>query len=176
MFNRIENKWLRESLSWLSVIAFAVVLNLFLRENVFAVTKIEGTSMMPTLEDHQRVYLNRLAYQFGEPQHGDITVFPAPNTDKKFIKRIIGLPGDQVEITKGIVYVNGQPLDEDYIDALPTDFPPTTIEEGHVFVMGDNRHLGGSLDSRDPRVGLIPLSELEGRVEFVIYPEPHLLD
>ncbi|HEU4963463.1 MAG TPA: signal peptidase I [Bacilli bacterium] len=176
MFNRIQNKVLRETLSWLSVIVFAVVLNLFLRENVFAVTKIDGTSMMPTLHDHQRVYLNRLAYELGDPQHGDITVFPAPYSDQNLIKRIIGLPGDTVEIKKGTVYVNDKPLHESYIDIPPQDYPKTKVEAGHVFLMGDNRHLGGSMDSRDPRVGMIPIDELEGRVDFVIYPHPHVLD
>ena len=97
MFRKIQNKWVREAFSWVFVLTVAFVINLLVRDHVFAVTKIEGSSMLPTLENEQRVYLNRLAYTFGSPQRGDIVVFPAPHDDKDYIKRIIGLPGDVVE-------------------------------------------------------------------------------
>jgi signal peptidase I len=175
MFKSIQNKWVRETLSWVGILAVAFLINLVLRDHVFAITKIEGTSMMPTLQDHQRVYLNRLAYVSTGPQHGDIVVFPAPHDTKDYIKRVIGLPGDVVEMKNGKLTVNGQSQDETYIDAVTQDFGPVTVEPAHVFVMGDNRHPFGSMDSRDSRVGPITISEIKGRVDFVIFPSPHLL-
>jgi signal peptidase I len=176
MFKRIQNKWLREALSWASILATAFAINILIREHVFAITKIEGQSMMPTLENQQRVYLNRLAYEFDEPERGDIVVFPAPNDTRDYVKRIIGLPGDVIEIRGGTLYLNGEEQKEEYIDAVTSDFPATTVPEGCVFVMGDNRHPGASLDSRDPRVGFLPINILKGRVDFVLYPSPHWLD
>lgn len=176
MFKKIKNKWLREGLSWAAVLVTAFVINILIREHVFAITKIEGQSMQPTLENHERVYLNRLAYDLEDPQRGDIVVFPAPHDTRDYIKRIIGLPGDVVEIRQGVLYLNGKEQKEEYIDAVTNDFPPTTVPVDHVFVMGDNRHPGASLDSRDPRVGFLPSDILKGRVDFVLYPSPHWLD
>ncbi|ARU63110.1 signal peptidase I [Tumebacillus avium] len=176
MFSKIKNKWLREGLSWTAVLVIAFVINILIREHVFAITKIEGQSMQPTLENHERVYLNRLAYDLEDPQRGDIVVFPAPHDTRDYIKRIIGLPGDVVEIRQGVLYLNSEEQKEEYIDAVTNDFPPTTVPDDHVFVMGDNRHPGASLDSRDPRVGFLPAEILKGRVDFVLYPSPHWLD
>ncbi len=176
MYKNIQNKWLRELLSWATVLAAAFLINILIREHVFAITKIDGLSMMPTLEDHQRVYLNRLAYNFEDPKHGDIVVFPAPHDTRDYVKRIIGLPGDVVEIKSGTLYLNGEEQKEAYVDAVTTDFPETIVPDGHLFVMGDNRHPGASLDSRDPRVGFVAVDMLKGRVDFVLYPSPHWLD
>ena len=175
MFKTIKTRWLRETVSWVGIIAVAILLNLVLREHVFAVTKIEGSSMQPTLQDHQRVYLNRLAYTLGEPERGDIVVFPAPHDSKDYIKRVIGLPGDSVEIKGGQLYVNGEHQPETYIDTVPEDFPAVTVASEHLFVMGDNRHPMGSMDSRDTRVGQVAIDQLKGRVDLVLFPAPRLL-
>lgn len=175
MFKTIKTRWLRETVSWVTIITLAVLLNLVLREHVFAITKIEGSSMFPTLENHQRVYLNRLAYTVGEPEHGDIVVFPAPHDARDYIKRVIGLPGDRVAIQDGHLYVNGEQQPETYIDTVPEDFPAVTVAPGHIFVMGDNRHPMGSLDSRDTRVGQVAIDQLKGRVDYVLYPTPRVL-
>jgi len=176
MFGKIKIKWIRETLSWSGVILAAFLINLLIRDHVFAITLIEGQSMMPTLQDHQRVYLNRFVYKFNDPAHGDIVVFPAPGDTRDYIKRVIGLPGDVVEVRGGVLYLNNEEQPETYIDATTQDFGPMTVADDHVFVMGDNRHPGGSLDSRDSRVGPIPIEILKGRVDLVIYPSPHLLD
>lgn len=175
MFKTIQTRWLRETVNWVCIITVAVLLNLVLREHVFAITKIEGSSMLPTLEDHQRVYLNRLAYTVGDPERGDIVVFPAPHDSKDYIKRVIGLPGDSVEIKEGRLYVNGEHQPETYIDTVPEDFPSVTVAPGHLFVMGDNRHPMGSLDSRDTRVGQVAIDQLKGRVDLVLFPMPRIL-
>jgi signal peptidase I len=154
------------------VILIAFLLNLVIRDHVFALTRIEGTSMMPTLHDNARVYLNRLAYTFEHPQHGDVVVFPAPHDTRDYIKRIIGLPGDVVEMRNGHLYVNNQPQDETYIDTVTEDFSPVVVTPGSVFVMGDNRHPLASMDSRDQRVGLIDIHTLKGRVDYILYPAP----
>jgi len=112
---------------------------------------VDGSSMDPTLKDEQRLLVNKLAYLFGEPQRGDIIVFPPPEQysyENDFIKRIIGLPGDSVEVKEdGTVYINDQPLSEPYV-VYPYAFPTAKVyvPEGQYYVMGDNRVV--SLDSR----------------------------
>ena len=175
MFRTIKNRWARELLSWVVVVGAAFAINILIRDHVFAITKIEGTSMMPTLENNQRVYLNRLAYSLDAPHRGDIIVFPAPNDTRDYIKRIIALPGDTVEIANGELIVNHQVEHETYIDAETDDFGPVTVPQDRVFVMGDNRHPFASMDSRDPRVGTIAIHTIKGRVECVLYPTPELL-
>lgn len=175
MFRKIQNRWARELLSWVVVVGAAFVINILIRDHVFAITKIEGSSMMPTLQSNQRVYLNRMAYSFDDPQHGDIIVFPAPNDTRDYVKRIIALPGDTVEIRSGDLVINHQVQHETYIDAQTDDYGPVTVPADHVFVMGDNRHPFASMDSRDPRVGFIAISTIKGRVDCVLYPTPHVL-
>jgi signal peptidase I len=170
-----KKKSVRDTLNWCGVIAIAVLINLLLRDHVFAITKIDGYSMMPTLKNDQRVYLNRLAYLHSTPQHGDIVVFPAPHDDRDLIKRVIGLPGDEIQIVGGKVYVNKRPIKEPYIDAVTPDFHETTVAPGYLFVMGDNRHPLASMDSRDPHIGMIPIASIKGRVDMVLYPSPHLI-
>jgi signal peptidase I len=170
-----KKKWLRDTFNWCGVIVVAILINLLLRDHVFAITQIDGYSMSPTLENSQRVYLNRLAYLHSTPQRGDIIVFPAPREDRDLIKRVIGLPGDEIQIIKGKLYINKQVLVEPYIDAVTPDFGPTTVGPNYLFVMGDNRHPLASMDSRDPHVGMIAIKSIKGRVDFVLYPSPHLL-
>ncbi|KEO84409.1 signal peptidase I [Tumebacillus flagellatus] len=169
MFTRIRQHWLRPIMQGAFVVLVAFLLNLVIRDHVFALTKIVGTSMMPTLHDNSRVYLNRLAYEFSGPQHGDVVIFPAPHDDHDYVKRVIGLPGDVVEIRDGRLYVNGSVQTESYVDAAAADFGPVTVSPNHVFVMGDNRHPLGSLDSRDKRVGMIEISTIKGRVDYILY-------
>ncbi|MBL0387680.1 signal peptidase I [Tumebacillus sp. ITR2] len=169
MFTRIRQKWARDLLNGACIVLVAFLLNLVIRDHVFALTKIQGTSMMPTLHDDSRVYLNRLAYEFSGPKHGDVVIFPAPHDSHDYVKRVIGLPGDVIEMREGRLYVNGDPQTEPYIDTVTEDFAPVTVAPRHVFVMGDNRHPLASLDSRDKRVGMIDISTLRGRVDYVLY-------
>lgn len=131
---------------------------------------VDGSSMENTLHDRERLMVDKLSYRFIEPKRGEIIVFRYPqDTRSRFVKRVIGIPGDTVEIRNGVVYLNDVPLDEPYIKEPPRDnMPKITVREGHVFVMGDNRN--NSLDSRHPPVGQIPYRLIVGRALFSYWP------
>lgn len=131
---------------------------------------VEGPSMLPSLHDGERLMVDKISYRFADPQRGDIVVFRYPSDPREhFIKRIIGVPGDWIQIEGGRVYVNGAALDEPYLDA-PTlgRFGPVHVPGGHYFMMGDNRN--NSEDSRDPRVGFVPRSLIDGRAIWRFWP------
>ncbi|MDI9485786.1 MAG: signal peptidase I [Bacillota bacterium] len=136
---------------------------------------VEGSSMEPSLYHGQRLLVEKVSYRFREPIRGEVVVFRYPGDQRrKFIKRIIGLPGDEIAIKNGLLYINGLRLDEDYINgptygtySAPT-FGPVLVPEGHYFVLGDNRR--NSDDSRYPDVGFVPRKNLVGRALFIYWP------
>ena len=136
---------------------------------------VEGSSMEPSFHDGQRLMVEKVSYRFGEPKRLDVVVFSYPcDHRRKFIKRIIGLPGDEITIKNGFLHINGQRLEEDYINgptygtySAPT-FGPVLVPDGHYFVLGDNRR--NSDDSRYPDVGFVPRKNLVGRALFVYWP------
>lgn len=139
---------------------FTLLIYVLVRTFLFENYRVVGSSMLPTLEDGQFLVVNKLAYRLHPPQRGDIIVFRDPqSTNRKLIKRIIGLPGETIDIKEGQVLVNSTPLDEPYI-ADPGNYSrgPTPIPEGEYFVLGDNRnnssdsHIWGDL-ARDRIVG-----------------------
>lgn len=176
----------KEIWSWVRTFLLAIVIALLIRNYVFALYVVDGSSMQPTLADGQILMVNNLSYRFWEPQRGDVIVFTKEGITRSrrgnwlvggnaLVKRIIALPGDTVFIDNGQVFVNGEALTEDYVDTQLVDsFGPMTIEEGWLFVLGDNRHPGGSLDSRS--FGPIPISSVVGRADFVVLPSPHKVD
>lgn len=128
---------------------------------------IEGSSMLPTLEEEQYVIVNKLVYYLEEPERGDIVVLHYPNDrSRDFIKRIIGLPGDTVEIRNSEVRVNGALLTEPYISAPPNNNDTWTVPADHFFVVGDNRP--SSSDSR--AWSYLPREDLIGRAWVVYWP------
>lgn len=131
---------------------------------------VEGPSMLPTLHSGERVVVERVTYLFREPHRGEVIVFRYPlNPREYFVKRVVGLPGDRVAIKDGYLWVNGQRVEEDYINARALrNFPEVEVPEGHYFVMGDNRN--NSEDSRDPRVGFIPRELVVGRAIWRYWP------
>jgi len=143
---------------------------IFLAVNlVTARIRVEGSSMEPSLHDGELVVVNRLAYRWGGPQRGDIVVFRFPlDPDRRFIKRVIGLPGELVAIGDGQVAVDGVRLDEPYIAAAPRYDGEWEVRPGQVFVLGDNRN--NSSDSQT--WGPVPLSQLIGKAVFVYWPPP----
>lgn len=128
--------------------------------------RVDGHSMLPTLENGNFVLVNRLAYRFGEPQRGDIIVFHFDLTRQDLIKRVIGLPGDEVRIENGVVYVNGVGLVEPYIAAVPTYNGTWRVPSGNFFVLGDNRN-----DSSDSHSwGMLPTDKVVGKAVLVYWP------
>jgi signal peptidase I len=164
----------KEIWSWVKSLALAIILALIIREKVMAFYVVDGNSMRPTLHNGQMVAVNKVVYNFRDPHQGEIVVFynPAGNLDNRvFIKRVIALPGDYVQIVEGKVRVNGEELDERYIQTITEGDTELIIQAGYIFVLGDNRYPGGSWDSRS--FGPILLSEVIGRAEIVIFPLPH---
>jgi signal peptidase I len=133
---------------------------------------VQSVSMQPTLYERDRVLVNKLAYKIGKPARKDVIVFnpPVTNIDEPYIKRIIGLPGDVVQITNEQVYVNDLPLQETYIAAPPNYVGSWNVPPGHVFVLGDNRN--NSYDSHF--WGVVALNSILGKAEFVFWPVSHL--
>ena len=161
--------------------------------------KVEGSSMTPTLSQDQYLLVNKIAYArvgmdglgsfipfvhastngserpiyaFRPPQYGEVVIFHFPNDPTRdFVKRVIGVPGDTIEIRRGGVYRNGQPLDEPFItSASSRSYDPVFVEEGHYYVLGDNRR--SSNDSRD--WGLVPQEHLIGRAWMRYWPPASL--
>jgi signal peptidase I len=164
----------RKSSLWSAVVELAqsLILGMLLALALHVViqpTIVHGQSMEPSLHENERVIVDKVSYHIGEPSRGDIVVFPVEGEPLPLIKRVIGLPGDMVEVRDGRVLVNGVALRESYASG-PTvgNTRPARIPEGAVFVMGDNRAPGGSLDSR--RLGPIPLNKLMGRARLAYWP------
>jgi signal peptidase I len=157
--------WLRDlALS----ILFAVILIVFIYQPV----KVEGTSMMPSLTDQERIFINKFTYRFGigSIERGDMVVFWFPlDKTKSYIKRIIGLPGDKIEIDSGIVIVNGQRLREDYVPDEYRDhnsYLETEVPQNQYYVLGDHRS-----SSNDSRMwGTVARHYIYGKAAFVYWP------
>lgn len=148
----------------------AVVIALLIRTYLFQITEVYGQSMYPTLHDHDRLFTNRIVYALNQPGRGDIVILDAPDRPGTFyVKRTIAVEGDHIKIIDGIVYVNGEPQNEPYINGNYTEGEiDTIVPSGTVFVMGDNR--GNSHDSRSPDVSFIPIKNIEGKAVFRIWP------
>jgi len=137
--------------------------------------RVEGESMVPTLQNGDLLFANKISYHFHGPDRGDIVVLIPPETpDRDFIKRVIGLPGDVVEARDGHVYVNGRLLLEPYLPKgeVTADFGPVVVPPGRLWVLGDNR--GDSCDSRCFPEGAIPESSVIGRAVFRVWPVGHI--
>nr|WP_285876977.1 signal peptidase I [Fictibacillus phosphorivorans] len=165
-----------EWVSWLKAIGFALVFVFITKAYFFAPYMVEGASMSPTLHDQDKLYVNKIVYAFSEPKKGDIVIIKGE--DKRYVKRIIGVEGDVIQMKSDVLYVNHKKVKETYLREnkseakslgvyLTEDFGPLKVPKGKVFVMGDNRL--NSMDSRNG-LGLIDINSIEGRSEVVIYP------
>ncbi len=150
----------------------ALVLTFFIRSFLVESIEVQGFSMEPTLHDGERLLINKLVYRIRPPRQGEIIVFKYPRQpDRDFIKRVIAGPGQQIEIRTGRVFVDGNPLKEDYLTTtFFGDLPPVEVPKGHVFVMGDNR--GNSEDSRS--FGPVSLEMVKGRAFLIFWPLPRM--
>lgn len=154
--------WLKFGI--LLIIIFTIV------TNSFGITRVYGHSMDPTLKDHSLVAVNKLSTYYRSPKYGEVVIVRQPGKGYNIIKRVIGIPGDTVAIQNGTVYLNGVPLPEIYTLGEPWDMAELEVTQGHIFIMGDNRTPGESLDSRDPDVGLISIKSIKGYVMISIFP------
>ncbi|MBE7032387.1 MAG: signal peptidase I [Ruminococcaceae bacterium] len=174
--------WKKEVREWVQAILIAVVVAFLLKSYVLTLAKVQGESMEPTLQNADRLYVNKIAYT---PQKGDVVIFePASDPGRPYIKRVIATAGDTlyIDFSTGDVYVNGEIIDEPYINEptrlmgsyislmmITENFSkekPLVIEEGYFFAMGDNRNY--SKDSRE--IGPIPVDELIGHAIFRFWP------
>ena len=158
--------WTRDLLI---AVGLALVIIVFLYQPV----KVEGTSMAPLLSDQERIFINKFVYRFEAIQRGDVVVFWYPlDHSKSFIKRVVGLPGESVEIRQGAVYVNGQIVPEPYVPPQYedlSDFGPVRVPKDNYFVMGDHR-----ISSNDSRVfGAVASHFIYGRAVFAYWPVDH---
>jgi signal peptidase I len=159
-------------LAWFKTLASAAVYATLIVTFGFQVARVEGQSMAPTLEDQDRLIVNKFAYRLRDPQVGDIVMLYYPiDPDKSFVKRVIAEPGDQVRIVDGRVYRNEVPLEDDYVPEefrSHDDWGPEVIPEGYYFVMGDHRN--NSSDSRHWRY--VPKKYIIGKVQLRWWPLP----
>ena len=153
---------------WLRVFFVAVVIAGLVNTAFFQIVLVEQISMSPTLESGTRVFVSRCAYWFDDVQCGDIVVFFNPADEYNYVKRVIGLPGDEIVITDGTVYRNGKPLTESYIADITEGEYSIIVTDGKYFCLGDNRNL--STDSRDEYVGCVTKSQIVGKVIFKVLP------
>ena len=180
--NKNTNSIGKEVRDWIITIAIAVVIALLVRNFVFTLVKVQGDSMQPTLQNEDRLYVNRFMYS---PEKGDVIIFkPASDPERPYVKRVIATEGDTVfiDFNNGDVYVNDKLIEEDYISE-PTKRSgeyirslvergqyskenPIVIEENKIFVMGDNRN--NSRDSRE--IGQVPEDEILGHALFRFWP------
>jgi len=159
---------------WVISILIAIVLAFFIRYFIVELYMVEGPSMRPTLVNGERLVVNKFIYRFKTPERGEVLVFRYPrDPSRDFIKRVIAVAGDTVEIKDGRVFLNGQLLNEPYIlERIKGSYPIATVPEGHIYVMGDNRN--NSEDSRFKDVGFVPLELIKGKAVTVFWPIDHI--
>lgn len=157
----------KEIISWIIVFAIAFVLALLINRFIIFRVEVPSGSMENTIMTGDKVVTFRLSYLFSDPKRGDIVVFPFPDDEEvDYIKRIIGLPGDTIEIRKGVLYINDDPYEEDYLKEPmdEEDFGPVTVPEDSYFMMGDNRN--SSMDSRAWRNKFVKGDKIKGKAIF----------
>lgn len=165
----------KEWFGWLKAILIAFGIAFIIRTFIFSPIIVDGPSMLPTLQDSDQIIVNKFTYHFMEPKRFDVVVFHASD-DKDFIKRVIGLPGEHVRMKNSVLYIDGEKVDEKFIEAnniytndfslesLPGHY--ATIPKDYVLVLGDNRN--NSTDSR--MLGLIPMDQIVGKASFIYWP------
>lgn len=168
-----EKSILKELGGWLIYILVIIGLTYLIITFVGQRTRVSGHSMETTLSDGDNLIVDKISYRFREPERFEIVVFPYQYEENTYyIKRIIGLPGETVQVADGIVYINGEPLDENYgnepMENAGIAGEPITLGSDEYFVLGDNRN--HSFDSRDATVGVLKREDLLGRAWIRIWP------
>lgn len=176
----MKSEWKREGMEWVKAFAIGIIIFAFIRTFFFSNYVVEGESMMPTLQDGNKLVVNKLGIQVSDLQRFDVIVFHA-NVKEDFVKRIIGLPGDKIEYRNDQLYINGHKFKEPFLSTYKQESPglkitgdfslkeitgEDTVPEGKLFVLGDNRL--GSWDSR--YFGFISVSQVVGKVDLRYWP------
>lgn len=170
-FLKFSSDWKSVANEYLDAIIIAGLTALFLISYVVRTFYIPSSSMKPTLVPNDYILVNEFIYRFSEPQRGDIIVFKPPNRKNApdYIKRVVGLGNETLEVKDGTVFINGNPLKEDYIpeDQKPYyQYGPEKIPEGHLFMMGDNRN-----NSEDSHAwGFLPKKNIVGKAFLIFWP------
>jgi len=163
---------IKETISWILTLGSAVIIALCIRGFIFEPVIVDGNSMQDTLQDRELMFVTKFDYIFGAPESGDVIICKYPNSTKNYVKRLIGLPGDTIEIVDHVVYRNGEALDETYLTPTKNDNRNTAnmsaivLGDDQYFVMGDNRD--NSNDSR--YIGTLTRNQIRGHVRFVFFP------
>lgn len=158
------------AMDWVKAFIFAVILSLLIKNYVFEPTKVSGSSMEETLHDNDRLIVSKISLKFKELKRGDIVIMKY-DEDDDYVKRIVGMPGEVVQVIDGGVYINGELFEEDYIN---TDYTENIVgfewklDADEYFLMGDNRLPGKSKDSRD--FGPVKVDRIIGKAVFRFYP------
>ena len=168
----MSKRVLKEVISWILVFVIAIVAATLIKEFIIYNVEVPTGSMENTIKIGDRVVTSRLSYLSKDPQRGDIIVFPYPDDEElDYIKRIIGLPGETIEGKDGLVYIDGEPLEEPYVtEPLDNDFGPYEVPEDSYFMMGDNRN--NSQDSRYWENKFLSGKKIEGKA-IMKYPKLH---
>lgn len=164
----------QEIFEWVMVFVVAAALAFVVRTFIFEPVRVDGSSMLNTLTDGDFMIATKYDYLAGDPDRFDVVICDYPNTsDGKYrVKRVIGLPGDTVELVAGELYINGEHIEQDFdMTDNQAYFGPYVVPEDHYFVMGDNRN--NSKDSRSAMVGALPRSMIRGHVRLVVFPFGH---
>lgn len=167
----MAKKIIKEIFSWIIIFAIAFIVALLIDRLVIFKVEVPSGSMESTIMTGDRVVTFRLSYLFSDPKRGDIVVFPYPdNEEVDYIKRIIGLPGDKIEIIDGVLHINDDPYEEDYLNEpmVEEDFGPVIVPEVSYFMMGDNRNT--SRDARAWNNKFVELDKIKGKAIFK-YPD-----
>ena len=169
MYIKINKK---EIVEWVLTLTIAITFSLVIRQFAFQPCRVQMGSMTPTLKENDLVLVNKIDYRFSTPKRGDVIVFRPPTlTTDFYIKRVIGIPGDMVEVKDGYVYINETKIVEPYlVIETPGNYGPTKLETDQYFVMGDHRN--NSLDSRE--FGPIEFKSISGKAFVVIWPPKDL--
>ncbi len=155
-----------ETRGWVISMTIAITIALMLRLFVFEFVSISQSSMEPTLYSNNYVFMERVTYWFQQPAYGDVVICSFPNSSATYVKRVIGVQGDTLEVKDGVLTINGEPDKTYFSDYIEGTLPETVVPEGCIYVMGDNRNV--SVDSRS--VGPLALDMVKGKALFVIWP------
>ena len=165
---------IKETISWILTLGAAVLIALLIRGFIFEPVRVDGSSMLDTLQDRELMFVTKYDYVFGEPESGDVVICKFPNSTKNYVKRLIGVPGDTIKIINSVVYINGSALDEFYLTPgrnmgrLFPNMAERVLGKDEYFVMGDNRD--NSHDSRSSDVDTLTRNQIKGHVRFIFFP------